>query len=139
MYVNMFRLIYVSSASWDLNDQQLVALLDQSVVNNRRDGITGALAYHDRSFFQVLEGSELAVIYLLKRIVMDERTYNVSVVHQGPVEDRLFQDWSMAWVPAEELQKTGFDLHIMRLRKTSDMILDSILDAFRHTVRLKPM
>jgi hypothetical protein len=43
----LWRLVYVSEASHDLSDAELVDLLDVSRQLNLRDGITGALAYYD--------------------------------------------------------------------------------------------
>jgi hypothetical protein len=52
----LFRAVYISTARHDLRDEELATLLDVSRRNNAARGITGALAYHDHAFIQVLEG-----------------------------------------------------------------------------------
>ncbi len=64
--------------------------------NNWRDGITGALAYSDGLFFQVVEGQPDAVARLMRRVSMDPRHDGVEVVLRRPLQDRMFGDWSMA-------------------------------------------
>ena len=66
MNEGLFRAVYVSAASHDLADGELAAILDVSRRNNVAWGVTGALAYHDRAFVQVLEGPEAAVEALLE-------------------------------------------------------------------------
>jgi hypothetical protein len=70
----LLRAVYVSTATRDLRDEELGALLDVSRRDNAARGITGALAYHDRVFIQVLEGPEAAVEALLATIARDPRT-----------------------------------------------------------------
>jgi hypothetical protein len=46
----LWRLVYVSAASHDLSDAELLDLLDVSRQLNLRDSITAALAYYDQRF-----------------------------------------------------------------------------------------
>ncbi len=65
MIEELFRAIYVSTATRDLRDEELVPLLEVSRRNNAAQDITGMLGYHDHSFIQVLEGPQGPIEALL--------------------------------------------------------------------------
>lgn len=94
--VNLCRLIYFSSASPELTDNDVDAILEEAIAGNELRGITGLLAYDDFHFMQVLEGNEDAVNNLYFRIAQDPRHYDVKLVHYQKVQERHFQEWSMA-------------------------------------------
>ena len=51
----MRRIIYLSTSSVILPEDEVQDILKISRANNTRDGVSGLLVYHDGSFFQVLE------------------------------------------------------------------------------------
>lgn len=63
--------------------------------NNRRDGLTGALAVSRGRFFQVLEGESPAVDDVMRRIRADPRHSDLKDVMRCEVEGRLFGAWSL--------------------------------------------
>lgn len=95
--MKLYFLIYVSIASGELTEQQLVELLEVSRANNVRDEITGMLLYKDSRFMQMLEGPEKAVCATYARIARDSRHHDVTILLEGPTEDRDFDDWSMGF------------------------------------------
>jgi hypothetical protein len=77
-------------------------ILIQSVANNRRDNITGALI-HDRKWFaQVLEGDEAAVSETFARILRDPRHCDVRLVRMQLVSARWFSDSWMSMFARDE-------------------------------------
>lgn len=132
----LFRAVYVSAATRDLRDGELAAILDVSRRNNAARGVTGALAYHDRAFVQVLEGPEAAVEALLATIARDPRHTGVTVCDRSRVDDRAFGGWSMGWLRASDLARAGFDPGTPFLRDTPDLLVNAMFEAFRLTVRL---
>ncbi len=133
MPADLFRIVYVSQASHALTDTELTELLDQSRRNNERDTITGALAYHNQSFLQVLEGDELLVEALYARIARDPRNHSLMTIFRSAVPAREFGDWSMGWVPVSEVRHPGFDVSILFPRNAARGTLGDIFSAF-HTV-----
>lgn len=93
----MFQLLYVSTASWPMNDGDLNAILDISRINNRRLGVTGLLLHIDSGFLQVLEGPKDAVMTIFSKVQRDTRHIGVRVLVQQEVGERLFGDWSMGF------------------------------------------
>ena len=55
----------------------------ESVANNRRDDITGALIHDHAWFAQVLEGSEAVVSATFERILRDRRHSGIRLVQHG--------------------------------------------------------
>jgi hypothetical protein len=127
----LWRLVYVSHASHDLSDPELIELLDVSRRRNQRDRITGALAYYDRRFLQILEGSEIALHVLFVRICRDLRNSNQITIFWSPVQQRAFAGWSMGWVPEQEIRQAGFGLEILYSDNPDLGALDEIFIAFR--------
>jgi hypothetical protein len=125
---DLFRLVYVSHASHEMTDPELIALLDQSRSWNQTVGITGALAYHDQSFLQVLEGPAHEVIGLFGRICLDRRNHGQVTIFREPVAERLFGDWSMGWLPAADFRHAGFNIKILF---SSDPARGKVGDIFR--------
>ena len=92
----LYELIYTSSACEGFSDNNLFEILTRSKLNNTELGITGMLISHKGSFVQILEGEKETVLHLYKKIKTDHRHKNVSIFYQGPIEQRSFENWSMA-------------------------------------------
>lgn len=97
--VFMISLMYVSCNSMPLDtaNPQVQAIVDKSVLKNKRADITGALIFVGVHFCQFLEGPDDAVISLMDTIRADTRHNDIWVVYQEAVTDRRFADWSMAY------------------------------------------
>jgi hypothetical protein len=132
----LLRMFYTSTATSPMAAQDLEELLAQSRASNAHRAISGALLYHDRSFFQVLEGPEPAVRALWAKIERDPRHHALHVfVEQRPAE-RLFAEWTMAWVAPRAFTAAGFDATLLRDVRPGDEELLALLDSFRRAVRL---
>ncbi len=68
--------------------------------NNARENITGVAAYHDHTFIQVLEGERDRVEACFERICQNPMHRNVILVLSEDVESAIFDQYSMAFVPA---------------------------------------
>jgi len=88
-------LIYASRADEEPDDEALKRLLGQSRAFNRRHGITGYLLHYHGVFLQLLEGPRDTIQGLYARITRDPRHREVSLIAEGPIGQRLFEDWSM--------------------------------------------
>jgi hypothetical protein len=93
----IFQLCYTSTATQDLERQDLVNLLSVSRRNNAAAGITGLLLYSGDRFVQLLEGDEAEVRKLYAVIREDERHRDLSVVFEEQVPARDCPDWSMGF------------------------------------------
>lgn len=92
----MEQLVYLSSQSWEMRDDDLVQLLAQSRANNQRLGVTGMLLHGDHLFLQVLEGEAAVVARLYEKIQADERNRGCRTIWQKTIAQREFGGWRMA-------------------------------------------
>lgn len=93
----MFYLIYVSSASGLMAENELTELLHKCRENNAARGITGLLLYKSGNIMQMLEGDEATVNELYQIICNDPRHKNVITIQFGETRERMFGDWSMGF------------------------------------------
>lgn len=64
---------------------------------NAEAGITGAMAYTNGYFAQVIEGTGVALDELMHRIESDDRHSEVTVLRCDAITRRLLPHWSMAY------------------------------------------
>jgi hypothetical protein len=99
---SLYRLVYYSrnhvSDTPELFTAQVADILDNSRVNNARDGITGALLFNAGCFAQVLEGPLEAVEATFERIQQDERHGEVSLLSLDAQDERSFPNWAMGFI-----------------------------------------
>lgn len=63
--------------------------------HNRLNGISGCLIHQDGEFMQLLEGKQQVLHALRDRIRADERHEDFRVIAEGPLQQRVFNDWGM--------------------------------------------
>lgn len=101
--MNLVRFVYASTATAQYNEQlDLGRILQASRRNNPREEIGGVLYSGDGYFFQCLEGDRRKVNALYRRLLADPRHSEVEVISVKPIPYRVFVDWSMKYVPAEQ-------------------------------------
>lgn len=93
----LYELIYHSTAALNIDVSAVPQILEKSRINNPKNQITGCLIYHEFEFLQIIEGPEEAVKELYARIEKDPRHNNVNALAQGPIKERAFADWKMAF------------------------------------------
>ncbi len=94
----LYHLSYVSEESSPMTSNDLKELLEQARDINASNDITGLLLHREDSFLQVLEGDKDKVLETYVRIEKDPRHKNVKVLFSENLEDREFNEWSMAFV-----------------------------------------
>ncbi|MBE7171878.1 MAG: BLUF domain-containing protein [Williamsia sp.] len=93
----MHHLIYLSSASPALSDEDLHDILTKSRKNNAQSAVTGLLLYHDGSILQILEGEKTAVYAIYLKIMKDPRHTSLVTLIDEETASRDFSDWSMGF------------------------------------------
>jgi hypothetical protein len=101
----MVRLMYASRAAPAVDQEELLAILKKSKLNNAKAGITGALCLcpNERVFMQVLEGGRAAVNRLFLGIVADSRHGDVTLLSYDEIDERRFSGWAMGQVNMSRL------------------------------------
>jgi hypothetical protein len=94
----LVSLIYVSSATHLMGNDELLDILHVSVKNNGPTDVTGLLLYQGGNFMQVLEGPEEGVMTIFGKIKEDDRHKDIILISVEPIKEREFSDWQMAFV-----------------------------------------
>ncbi len=106
----LFSLAYCSRAVRHLNSAEIDAIVSKARVNNAQQHITGWLVYGSGIFFQWLEGERVAVKRLMNSINADPRHNTVVVLSESEeVRERLFGDWDMELVSAQDIRSVLAD------------------------------
>ena len=101
----MYQLAYSSACTSKMTSDMLNDIFCTSQENNQRDGISGVLMYHDRIFFQVIEGPEGAVTSLYRRLQADPRHTSLALIWDGNIDKRSFGDWAMGYAGPDEISE----------------------------------
>jgi hypothetical protein len=108
----IYKLIYLSSETEFFNEHELLTILEKSIKNNKKKGITGVLLYSGGNFIQLLEGPKTEVESLFRSICKDKRHNNIIRLLAEYSDTRDFPDWKMGFrkiTPSMAEQKiTGF-------------------------------
>jgi Sensors of blue-light using FAD len=91
------RLLYRSKATNTLGSLHLFNMLSEARVKNALMGITGHLLYTEEVFVQCIEGTPAAIAALWESLQRDPRHHDIEVLARGPLEQRRFSDWTMAF------------------------------------------
>jgi hypothetical protein len=109
---NLIHLIYVSTATRELSEEDLLQLLARARTKNARLNLTGMLLYAENNFFQVLEGEPAIVNELFQTISQDERHMKMVTIIREPISKRSFGEWTMGFadLTSSDLQEiTGLN------------------------------
>ena len=103
----MIHLIYASVETQAFSSAQLTELLQKARVKNEDLYLTGMLLYSDGNFFQVLEGEPDSVDGMYKKLHLDKRHQQLTMIVREPIAKRYFADWSMGFssITPEELNQ----------------------------------
>ena len=111
------RLIYVSEPQLDpalgSTIAQLATILSASRRNNEAANITGALAYDESWFIQVLEGERRAIWQTFARINEDERHAGCVLIEMADADCRLFGNWWMGLATRDAVTASAFLPYMM--------------------------
>ncbi|MFC7475682.1 BLUF domain-containing protein [Dankookia sp. GCM10030260] len=116
--VALFRLAYASRSIIDPArvPVEIPRILESARRSNAAQDITGALLFGADGFVQVLEGPVAAVEQTFERIQCDPRHAGVAVLEAGPVGQRDFDGWSMAFAGRQP------DLQVAALGPAPDIL-----------------
>lgn len=98
----MFELVYFSTAQEGLETKDISSILSTSRAFNNANNITGCLIYHQGEFIQILEGEKVIVRNLYERISRNKWHTNVVLLSEEEKAQRVFTDWSMAYLDPQE-------------------------------------
>jgi Sensors of blue-light using FAD len=105
-----YTMLYCSVAAAGVDEAELDRILAASGRNNPARGITGMLVFGGGLFLQWLEGPRDAVKALMEHIKKDTRHESIVRLHAiAGARTRMFPDWSMEKVPANDVRELLLD------------------------------
>jgi hypothetical protein len=113
-------MVYASSAVRLFSHEELVELLRISRINNARLGITGMLLYDSGNFIQAIEGPRDNVDKLFEKIRVDPRHKQVTVILEGPLDERQFRNYTMGFINGADLSEEDRAAYTNFLREPLD-------------------
>ncbi|WP_158530062.1 BLUF domain-containing protein [Paracoccus sediminilitoris] len=87
--------LYRSSAASELSGGDTQDILRSARHRNQALGLTGCLHFEDGMFFQWLEGPKDGLLQVVDLILVDDRHQEITILDQGALDQRRFQDWRM--------------------------------------------
>lgn len=102
----VFQLVYVSTATFPLETNELRAIGRVATRNNAELGITGVLTYCDSKFMQFLEGEQSNVEEIFSVIKCDSRHHSIDVLRQGMIPKRQFSGWKMKYADIHDIDES---------------------------------
>ena len=96
------RLIYASTVSPNLKEGEISAIFATARKFNSEHKITGMLCHNEKYFFQYIEGIKAEIDALYENIKNDSRHSNIVLLDYSETNIRLFREWSMADVDAND-------------------------------------
>jgi hypothetical protein len=106
----IFSLTYCSRANPNLRSADIESIISAARVKNPREEITGWLVWGSGIFFQWLEGKRENVKRLMASIMTDTRHDTIVILNESEeVRERLFGDWDMELVSADDIREVLVD------------------------------
>jgi Sensors of blue-light using FAD len=124
--MGLSQLVYRSAAADDVvGIERMMALRHihaRAMDINRRNGVTGFLAFTMKHFVQVLEGERPVVTSTFDKIARDRRHKDIELLGITHCQTRIFGRWSMGAIFDEDIIREAMrcigatgELNVMRL------------------------
>ncbi len=97
-------LVYLSSATRLLSDDDLTGLLRECRRHNEDNAVTGVLVHSEGNFMQMLEGPSQSIEHIMARVRASPLHRGIIELIDAPVSVREFGTWSMAFKQANAQQ-----------------------------------
>jgi hypothetical protein len=106
----LFCLTYCSRAAPNLGRADIDSIISAARLKNSRLHVTGWLVCGGGIFFQWLEGGRDEVKQVMKAITADSRHNTIVVLSEDEeIRERLFGDWDMELVSADDIREVLLD------------------------------
>ncbi|CAL65363.1 BLUF domain-containing protein [Christiangramia forsetii] len=129
-----YAISYVSTASKDLQENEIQRILYSSEDQNNKDNITGLLLFSEGNFFQVIEGRKEDVTELYRKIENDRRHHNIIKLFQKPIHNESFDGYKSDFISEDakynSARLNNYEKYIEVLDEPLQRAVSNILKAF---------
>lgn len=99
----LYEILYISTMAPEAPLSVVGEIAAHARAANAASGITGVLIFDGLRFCQQVEGKQKNVLALMERMYQDTRHSHVEVFHHGPLSERRFKHFSVAFADTEEV------------------------------------
>ena len=100
----IYEMLYVSTIAPAACVSVVSTIAMKSRVSNALRSITGMLVFDGIRFCQYLEGGKDELAILFERISKDSRHAAVTMIHHGPLQNRRFKKFSLAFATGDDFE-----------------------------------
>lgn len=142
---DLYQLVFISKTNHELGPAQLEQLIEdihsQSIPNNERDEITGAMLWCDGYFCQALEGPAELLQQRFEIIQRDRRHAACKLLRFEPIETRTFSQSPLTvagihWDRIANLATALGGLGTIGASEAGDAIIDALRSELEHRLEL---
>ncbi len=127
---SLYESLYVSTLAPDQPLSVVAEIAGQARIKNARLNITGLLIFDGMRFCQQLEGTQKEVLKLTERIRDDPRHTGVEILHHGPLAERRFRQFALAFMSVDDAEA------LSRLEKLDGAAAMAAFEALRGALEL---
>ena len=102
--IKLYEAIYVSTIAPEAPLSIVSDIAAWSRRYNAAQHVTGVLIFDGMRFCQQLEGKQKDVLALIERISNDTRHSNVYILHHGPLKERRFRSFALAFTNVDDFE-----------------------------------
>ena len=107
MKTRLHEALYVSTIAPDEPLSVVADIAGRARTYNAAHDITGVLIFDGMRFCQQLEGQQKEVLALIEHISNDKRHTNVTIFHHGPLTERRFKSFALAFTNMDDIDVLG--------------------------------
>lgn len=135
----IFQLVYVSTATFPLELNELRAIERVAIRNNADLGITSVLTYCESKFMQFLEGEQSNVEEIFSVIKCDSRHHSIDVLRQGMIPKRQFSGWKMKYADIHDIDDSQGYIYnkLFDLKNGENNIFEQAIETLKLLVAFK--
>jgi len=129
-----YAIVYVSTASQDLNKKEIEGILNYSKEWNNDHGITGLLLFSGGNFFQIVEGEKNKISELFREIKSDDRHHNIMQIFGKDIHKEAYDGYDSDFVSEEaDYDPKKFQHYLNQIKvlePSAQKAVENILKAF---------
>ena len=103
----LYELSYRSIANSSTTNRDIEHFISLAREMNPKFSITGSLIFHEKVFFQIIEGPKEHVLRLYENILADKRHSDMVVMWKGYKVERDFEEWAMSTITEDHALQIG--------------------------------
>lgn len=129
-----YAIVYVSTATPDLEESEIKNVLRNSKSWNNEHDITGLLLFSEGNFFQIIEGEKSLIHELFENIQSDKRHRNIMQIFGKDIHKEAYDGYESDFVSEEaDYDPEKFQHYLDQIKvldKTAQKAVENILKAF---------